>query len=127
MIDFFENFKSKNVFDDQQEILNFVMHSADISHNTKDWKISSLWSKLVYEEFFLQGDLEKQKNLSVSMFCDRNSTNIPKAQIGFIVGIILPNFDLLIKLFPELYRVRENIEKNRDKWEEQVEEKEGKK
>jgi len=119
--------ESKNVFDDQQEILNFVMHSADISHNTKDWKISSLWSKLVYEEFFLQGDLEKQKNLSVSMFCDRNSTNIPKAQIGFIVGIILPNFDLLIKLFPELYRVRENIEKNRDKWEEQVEEKEGKK
>jgi len=119
--------ESKNVFDDQQEILNFVMHSADISHNTKDWKISSLWSKLVYEEFFLQGDLEKQKNLSVSMFCVRNSTNIPKAQIGFIVGIILPNFDLLIKLFPELYRVRENIEKNRDKWEEQVEEKEGKK
>ena len=27
--------ESKNVFDDQQEILNFIVHSADISHNTK--------------------------------------------------------------------------------------------
>jgi len=112
---------SKNVFDDQQEILNFLIHSADISANTKCWDISLKWGDLVYEEFFLQGDLEREKGLPFSMFCDRKTTNVPKAQIGFIVGIILPNFELLIKMFPELAILKKNVENNRDNWEEKFE------
>jgi len=113
--------KSKNLFDEQQEILNFIMHSADISHNSKDWKISKKWSSLVYKEFFNQGDMELEQDLPYSMFCDRNTTNIPKAQIGFIVGIIAPNFELLSKLFSELSKLSQNLEENRNKWEELLE------
>jgi len=97
------------------------MHSADISHNSKDWKISKKWSSLVYKEFFNQGDMELEQDLPYSMFCDRNTTNIPKAQIGFIVGIIAPNFELLSKLFSELSKLSQNLEENRNKWEELLE------
>ena len=39
---------------------------------------------LVFLEFFNQGDLEKKKNLNISLVWDRDNTNINKAQIGFI-------------------------------------------
>ena len=45
------------------------------------------------EEFFTQGDDEKKRELSVSMFCDRDTTNIPKSQAGFIKNIVLPLYN----------------------------------
>ena len=44
------------------------------------------------EEFFRQGDLEKEKNLPVSMFFGRENTSIPRCQLGFIDVLILPLF-----------------------------------
>ena len=41
-------------------------------------KISYEWTKRVYGEFFIQGDLEKKQGLPISMFCDRETTNINK-------------------------------------------------
>jgi hypothetical protein len=35
------------------------------------------WSYLLFEEFFLQGDLEKEENLPVSFLCDRQKDKIP--------------------------------------------------
>ena len=109
--------KKDTFFNDQQEIINFVLHSADISHNTKEWKISEIWTQNVYEEFFNQGDIEKGNDLPVSNFCDRETTVIPKDQIGFISAIISPNFDLLLRIFPHLKKLKENIVKNKEIWE----------
>jgi hypothetical protein len=113
---------SKTFFEDTQEILNLLIHLADLSHNTKNFDISKKWTYLLYDEFFQQGDHEKSLNASVSMFCDRDSTNIPKAQIGFIKGIMIPSFDVLVDLFPELDYTVFNLEDNLQIWEEMVEE-----
>ena len=52
---------NNSIFSEQQEMINFMVHSADISHNVKSWSISRVWTKLIYEEFFNQGDLEKKE------------------------------------------------------------------
>ena len=106
----------ESVSNDQQELINFFLHSADISHNTKEWKISEVWSKNVYDEFFNQGDYELEHGLTISNFCDRRTTVIPKDQVGFINFIITPNFDLLLRIFPNLKKLKENIENNKTIW-----------
>jgi hypothetical protein len=91
------------LFDTQQNMLNLIIHSADISNPGKPDKISALWTKRVYGEFFVQGDLEKKQNLPISNFCDRNTTNINKAMIGFISFVVGPTIDTLTNLVPEVY------------------------
>lgn len=44
----------------------------------------------VMEEFFRQGDKEKELGLPVGGLHDRDTTNIPKSQMGFIDFIVLP-------------------------------------
>lgn len=63
-------------------ILSYVLHSADISHPCKPWEMHHQWTTMVVEEFFRQGDHEKELGLSCSPLCDRDSTLIPESQIG---------------------------------------------
>lgn len=93
---------SKNLFDDQQEIINLLVHGADISHNTKPFKISEKWTEYLTEEFHSQGDKEKALGLPISFLCDRQTTNVPKSQIGFINFVIIPTFEVLAEAFPSL-------------------------
>ena len=66
--------------EEQQYLLDFMLHLADLAHNTKLFNISLKWVELLSEEFWRQGDLEKEKNLPVSFLCDREKVNIPQSQ-----------------------------------------------
>lgn len=71
--------------------LSFILHCCDISHPAKKWDIHHRWTMLLIEEFFRQGDLERELGLDISPLCDRNSTVIPKSQIVFIEVIVEPS------------------------------------
>jgi len=83
----------------------------------KLFKISLHWVKLLSEEFWLQGDEEKKNNLTVSFLCDRNDCNVPKSQIGFIKGFVIPTFEILVNVFPSLNFTVENAKNNVKEWE----------
>ena len=51
-----------DLYDRQQCLLNMIIHTSDISNPAKPDKVSSQWTQRVYDEFFVQGDLEKEKN-----------------------------------------------------------------
>lgn len=51
------------------------------------------------EEFFRQGDIEKSKNQQVSMYCDRQTTDVAKSQAGFIRMIVLPLYEVICYYF----------------------------
>lgn len=96
---------SKNLaklFDSQQCILNMILHTADISNPGKPTNVSAMWTKRVYDEFFIQGDMEKERGLPISNFCDRSTTNVNKAMVGFITFVVGPTIDLLCNLIPEV-------------------------
>ena len=120
-------FKSKEIqsnlsklFEAQQGVLNMLIHSADISNPAKPDKISEAWTKRVYDEFFVQGDMEKEMGLPISNFCDRNTTNINKAMIGFINYVVLPTFDLLSTLIWEAAEYRDHCKANLKKYQNNV-------
>ena len=102
--------------EEKQALFDYFIHSADLGHNTKIFKISLKWVKLLSEEFWLQGDKERKMNLNISFLCDRDTTIVPKSQVGFIGGFIIPTYNFLVIMFPNLSYTIENAKDNLNKW-----------
>ncbi|XP_075230005.1 uncharacterized protein LOC142329369 isoform X2 [Lycorma delicatula] len=79
--------------DDRHFILQIALKCADISNPCRPWDVSRKWSQKVCEEFFRQGDYERQLNLPVTSLCDRHSTSVPKIQAGFFRFVVAPLFE----------------------------------
>ena len=79
--------------EDKIFVMCMAIKSADIGHSAKITELHEKWTQLVCEEFFHQGDLEKERKLVVSIYCDRETTDIPKSQAGFIKNICLPLYE----------------------------------
>jgi len=107
-----ENSNATNLFTLQQEFLNIMIHMADISNPTKPFEIYKKWTDLVMNEFWEQGDKEKSLGFPISFLCDRVGASIPKAQIGFTEGIVIPLLIYVVEIFPNLSFLKANIEKN---------------
>ena len=107
-----DNKQLVDLYDRQQCLLNMIIHTSDISNPAKPDKISQQWTQRVYDEFFVQGDLEKEKKLPVSNFCDRNTTNVNKAMIGFISFVVGPTINCLTNLIPEVMDYTEYCKSN---------------
>ena len=106
----------KTKFDEQQLLLNFLIHIADLGHNCKNFKISIKWIKLLSEEFWMQGDKEREKGLPISFLCDRNNIDTPTSQIGFLKGFIVTSYTCLVEMFPTLKFTVDNAENNIKQW-----------
>ena len=116
----FINDEKESIKREQQCLLDFLIHSADLAHNTKLFDISLKWVELLSEEFWLQGDKEKQMGLPISFLCDRKDTNVPLSQVNFIRGFILPTFEVLITIFPSLNYTMDNANNNVTEWQKLV-------
>merc|ERR1712225_34893 len=97
-------------------LLNLLLHAADISNACKPWRVCSAWAYAVLDEFFNQGDKEKQLGITVQMLNDREKVNKPNSQIGFIEFIVSPLIAAEIKIFPALYELGDNIVSNLGNW-----------
>eukprot|EP00281_Chroomonas_sp_CCMP1168_P027396 CAMPEP_0206254042 /NCGR_PEP_ID=MMETSP0047_2-20121206/23484_1 /ASSEMBLY_ACC=CAM_ASM_000192 /TAXON_ID=195065 /ORGANISM="Chroomonas mesostigmatica_cf, Strain CCMP1168" /LENGTH=599 /DNA_ID=CAMNT_0053680311 /DNA_START=95 /DNA_END=1891 /DNA_ORIENTATION=- len=85
---------------DTLKLIGYVLHACDISAQSKQEKCALKWCHMCHEEFFNQGDKEKELSLPVSPCCDRESTDINLSQVGFIRIIVLPTFQMLGQLLP---------------------------
>lgn len=70
------------VVTDPMMIMKVVIKCADIGHAAKERKLHVIWSSLIIEEFFLQGDNERANNSDISPFMDRHSENSAKVRAG---------------------------------------------
>ena len=98
---------------DNQNFMNVLIHTADISNPTKKFDIYYKWAELVVEEFYQQGDKEKKLGLNCS--CDREKVTIYKSQLGFIDYVESAYFEVFVKVFPEMKFLEENLKNNREK------------
>ncbi|CAF4542730.1 unnamed protein product [Rotaria socialis] len=107
----FEHTGTSNNFHIQSSVekakaLALILHCADISHPGKPWDIHHTWTQSLMEEFFKQGEKEKDLGLPCSPLCDRENTLIAESQIGFIQYIVEPSFvvmgDMLDKVLKSL-------------------------
>lgn len=74
----------------RQFILQIALKCADICNPCRPWDISKKWSHKVCEEFYRQGDYERQLGLMVTSLCDRQATSVPKIQEGFLRVVVTP-------------------------------------
>ncbi|ETO18761.1 phosphodiesterase [Reticulomyxa filosa] len=113
--------REPSVFDNKQQLaivlIPLAVHTADLSNPAKPLPIYQIWAGFVMEEFWLQGDREKEKGVPVTQVCDREKTDLPTCQTGFINHVIKPWFDLWRRLLPEkhagplfLQNVNDNLE-----------------
>jgi len=99
--------------DIHQNYMNLLIHSADISNPTKKFEIYWKWADLVVEEFFQQG--EKEKELGIKCSFDRETMTEYQNQLGFINYIALPHYNLFVTNFPKLKYLLENLNYNKNK------------
>jgi uncharacterized protein (UPF0333 family) len=106
--------------EDKIFVLSIALKTADLSHAAKNDDLHRKWTDLVCEEFFNQGDKEKSLGQPVSMYCDRETTDIPKSQAGFIKNICLPLYDAWLSFLgsPEAnVNCLDQLRKNLAMWE----------
>jgi hypothetical protein len=107
--------------DDRLFILCIGLKCADIGHSAKTFSLHEEWSLLIMEEYFRQGDLEKQNKLPVSMYCDRETTDIPKSQNGFLKNVCQPLYEIFTTFLNSdiiTYKCLEQMKENITKWDE---------
>ena len=101
---------------DKKLILSVIIHLADISNPTKPWRLWYKWIDLLFLEFFKQGDKERERNLPISYLMDRNTTNIAKAQGGFIDHFVKPAYLLLEFVMPNISLNMKFLDSNKSQW-----------
>ncbi|XP_028822671.1 high affinity 3',5'-cyclic-AMP phosphodiesterase 7A isoform X3 [Denticeps clupeoides] len=77
---------------DRHFVLQMALKCADICNPCRPWELSKQWSEKVTEEFFHQGEIEKQHKLEVSPLCDNQANTIGNIQIGFMTYVVEPLF-----------------------------------
>ena len=103
-------------------ILQIAIKCADISNPCRDWNVSKLWSLRACEEFFRQGDVERELGFGLTPICDRFNVTVAKVQVGFYSFVVEPLFIewhrfLANDLSEEMLRF---FRQNQAKWEEEV-------
>ena len=62
-----------------------MVHCADLSGPTKPLHLYRRWCDRIMEEFFQQGDKEREAGLEISPMCDRSNATIEKSQVRLLL------------------------------------------
>ena len=82
--------------------MEMALHSSDVSQQTRGFNTVLTWTYLLFEEFFAQGDLEKEEELPISYLCDRATVKVAPNQPGFVNVIVLPIWTTMKEIMPAL-------------------------
>ncbi|KAF1617692.1 UNVERIFIED_CONTAM: High affinity cGMP-specific 3',5'-cyclic phosphodiesterase 9A, partial [Eudyptes robustus] len=113
-----ENFDYSN--EEHMTCLKMVLiKCCDISNEVRPMEVAEPWVDCLLEEYFMQSDREKSEGLPVAPFMDRDKVTKPTAQIGFLKFVLIPMFETVTKLFPEVEEVMlQPLWESRDRYEE---------
>ncbi|XP_055606844.1 high affinity cGMP-specific 3',5'-cyclic phosphodiesterase 9A isoform X2 [Uranotaenia lowii] len=75
---------------------------ADISNEARPMEVAEPWLDRLLQEFFAQSAAEKSEGLPVTPFMDPDKVSKPGSQVRFIGLVLLPLFEALGELLPEL-------------------------
>ncbi|KAL8190467.1 UNVERIFIED_CONTAM: High affinity cAMP-specific and IBMX-insensitive 3',5'-cyclic phosphodiesterase 9A [Gekko kuhli] len=95
-----------------------LIKCCDISNEVRPMEVAEPWVDCLLEEYFMQSDREKSEGLPVAPFMDRDKVTKPTAQIGFLKFVLIPMFEIITKLFPEVEEVLlQPLWESRDRYE----------
>ncbi|KAG2447556.1 hypothetical protein HYH02_007480 [Chlamydomonas schloesseri] len=88
--------------DDTERLLSLqiALKCADIGHLGESLGVHKKWLANLEEEFFRQGDKERELGIPISPLFDRNKQGVSKSQVGFYDFVGLPLVHALSSAFP---------------------------
>ncbi|XGW12676.1 hypothetical protein V3C99_013385 [Haemonchus contortus] len=102
-------------YNDKIQVLQSMIHLADLSNPTKPIELYRQWNSRILEEYWRQGDREKELGIEVSPMCDRGNVTIEKSQVGFIDYIVHPLYETWADLvYPDAQNILDQLEENRE-------------
>ncbi|XP_061093408.1 cAMP-specific 3',5'-cyclic phosphodiesterase 4D-like isoform X2 [Conger conger] len=102
-------------YSDRIQVLQNMVHCADLSNPTKPLEIYRQWTDRIMGEFFTQGDRERDKGMEISPMCDKHNASIEKTQVGFIDYIVHPLWETWADLVhPDAQEILDTLEDNRE-------------
>ena len=94
-----ENFP-QDTLEDRLTVMTFALHCSDLSKPARSWYIYRGWIENMMNEFFLQGDMERELAIPISSFMDKENTNNERVQLAYIDFIVKDSIDILNILSP---------------------------
>ncbi|XP_072371529.1 high affinity cGMP-specific 3',5'-cyclic phosphodiesterase 9A-like [Scyliorhinus torazame] len=79
-----------------------LIKCCDISNEVRPMEVAEPWVTCLLQEYFMQSDREKLDGLPVAPFMDREKVTKATAQIGFIKFVLIPMFEVVMQLFPQI-------------------------
>ncbi|XP_056136403.1 cAMP-specific 3',5'-cyclic phosphodiesterase 4C-like [Lampris incognitus] len=97
------------------QVLRNMVHCADLSNPTKPLPVYRQWTERIMEEFFRQGDKERERGMEISAMCDKHTASVEKSQVGFIDYIVHPLWETWADLVhPDAQELLDTLEENRE-------------
>ncbi|NWV33373.1 PDE4B phosphodiesterase, partial [Grantiella picta] len=102
-------------YTDRIQVLRNMVHCADLSNPTKSLELYRQWTERIMEEFFRQGDRERERGMEISPMCDKHTASVEKSQVGFIDYIVHPLWETWADLVqPDAQDILDTLEDNRN-------------
>uniref|UniRef100_A0A8C7G1N4 Phosphodiesterase n=1 Tax=Oncorhynchus kisutch TaxID=8019 RepID=A0A8C7G1N4_ONCKI len=102
-------------YSDRIQVLQNMVHCADLSNPTKPLQLYRQWTDRIMEEFFTQGDRERERGMEISPMCDKHNASVEKSQVGFIDYIVHPLWETWADLVhPDAQDILDTLEDNRE-------------
>ncbi|GIL50475.1 hypothetical protein Vafri_6663, partial [Volvox africanus] len=104
--------------DDSERLLSLqvLLKVADLGHLAEELDVHKRWLSALEEEFFLQGDEERQRGLPISPLFDREKQGVSKSQVGFFEFVALPLAHALTSVFPGVQPMMDCLVSNYRHW-----------
>ncbi|NXJ03339.1 PDE4B phosphodiesterase, partial [Odontophorus gujanensis] len=104
-------------YTDRIQVLRNMVHCADLSNPTKSLELYRQWTDRIMEEFFQQGDKERERGMEISPMCDKHTASLCShvLQVGFIDYIVHPLWETWADLVqPDAQDILDTLEDNRN-------------
>ncbi|TKR96924.1 hypothetical protein L596_010873 [Steinernema carpocapsae] len=109
--------------DHRSTLQGILMTACDLIASAKPWQVQTETVKVIFEEFYEQGDAERMNGREPIPMMDRTKAHeLPQMQVGFMRGICVPCYEVVSKILPETEQLKDRSMYNATKWEELAEE-----
>lgn len=103
----------------RQLLQAITMTACDLCASTKPWEQQRETVRVIFEEFYEQGDVEKAEGRQPIPMMDRTKAHeLPASQVGFLKNICIPCYDLLSTVVPGTEDMKQGCIDNLRLWEE---------
>nr|XP_039273339.1 cAMP-specific 3',5'-cyclic phosphodiesterase 4C-like isoform X4 [Styela clava] len=108
-------------YTDRIQVLQNMIHCADLSNPTKPLELYRGWTDRVMNEYWLQGDVERDRGLEISPMCDRHTASVERSQVIFIDYIAYPLWETWADLVnPNAQEIVDQLVSNREWYSQQM-------